>query len=42
MGKYGTKAYNEEGFAGVRKMLALFTGEEDLEVAWKYKQLGRR
>ena len=40
MGKYGTKAYNEEGFAGVRKMLALFTREEDLEVAWKYKQLG--
>jgi hypothetical protein len=40
MGKYGTKAYSEEGFAGVRKMLALFTGEEDLEVAWKYKQLG--
>src|SRR5262245_9679698 len=40
MGKYGSKAYNEEGFAGVRKMLVLFTGEEDLEVAWKYKQLG--
>jgi ubiquinone biosynthesis protein Coq4 len=40
MGKYGTKAYNEEGFAGVRKMMAMFGGGEDPEVAWKYKQLG--
>jgi hypothetical protein len=40
MGKYGTKAYQEEGLAGVRKMLAMFGGGEDLEVAWKYRQLG--
>jgi len=40
MGKFGAKAYNEEGLAGIRKMLTLFTGGEDLEVAWKYKQLG--
>jgi hypothetical protein len=40
MGKYGTKAYKEEGFAGVRKMMAMFGGGEDPEVAWKYKQLG--
>ena len=40
MGKFGTKAYNEEGLAGVGKMLKLFTGGgEDLELAWKYKQL---
>jgi hypothetical protein len=40
MGKFGSKAYNEEGLAGIRKMLTLFTGGEDLEVAWRYKQLG--
>jgi ubiquinone biosynthesis protein Coq4 len=41
MGKFGTKAYQEEGFAGVRKMMAMVTGGgEDPEVAWKYKQLG--
>jgi hypothetical protein len=40
MGKYGTKAYQEEGFAGVRKMMAMFGAGEDLEVAWKYRQLG--
>jgi tellurite resistance protein len=40
MGKFGAKAYNEEGFAGVRKMMAMFIGGEDPETAWKYKQLG--
>ena len=40
MGKYGTKAYKEEGFAGVRKMMAMFGAGEDPQVAWKYKQLG--
>jgi hypothetical protein len=40
MGKYGTQAYKEEGFAGIRKMLAMFGVGEDPEVAWKYKQLG--
>ena len=40
MGKYGTQAYKEEGFAGVRKMLAFWGGGEDPQVAWKYKQLG--
>jgi len=40
MGKYGTKAYKEEGFAGVRKMMAMFGAGEDRQVAWKYKQLG--
>jgi tellurite resistance protein len=40
MGKFGAKAYNEEGFAGVRKMMAMFIGSEDPEAAWKYKQLG--
>ena len=40
MGKYGTQAWNEEGFAGLRKMSAMFVNAEDLEVAWKYRQLG--
>jgi ubiquinone biosynthesis protein Coq4 len=40
MGKFGTQAYKEEGFAGVRKMMAMFGVGEDPEVAWKYKQLG--
>jgi hypothetical protein len=40
MGKAGSRAYSEEGLAGIRKMLAPFTGGEDLEVAWKYKSLG--
>jgi tellurite resistance protein len=40
MGKFGAKAYDEEGLAGIRKMLRPFTGGEDMEVAWKYKQLG--
>jgi uncharacterized tellurite resistance protein B-like protein len=40
MGKFGTQAYHEEGLAGIRKMLAPLTGGEDLEVAWKYRQLG--
>src|SRR5262245_50527170 len=40
MGKFGTKAYEEEGFAGVRKMMAMFGVGEDPAVAWKYKQLG--
>jgi ubiquinone biosynthesis protein Coq4 len=40
MGKYGTKAYKEEGFAGVRKMMAMFGAGGDPQVAWKYKQLG--
>ena len=40
MGGVGSRAYREEGFAGIRKMLAPFTGAEDPEVAWKYKQLG--
>jgi hypothetical protein len=39
-GKFGGEAYEEEGVAGVRKMLSLFGGGEDPEVAWKYKQLG--
>jgi hypothetical protein len=40
MGKVGTQAYRQEGFAGIRKMLAPFTGSQDPEVAWKYKKLG--
>jgi hypothetical protein len=40
MGKFGTKAYQEEGFAGVHKMMAMFGVGEDPQVAWKYKQLG--
>jgi tellurite resistance protein len=41
MGKFGTKAYEEEGLAGVRKILPIFGGAgDDPEVAWKYKQLG--
>jgi hypothetical protein len=40
MGKYGSAAYREEGFAGVRRMLGMFGAGEDPEVAWKYKQLG--
>jgi hypothetical protein len=41
MGNISARAYEEEGFAGVRKMLGLFTGGgEDPALAWKYKQLG--
>lgn len=40
MGKVGSEAYEQEGFAGIRKMLAPFTGGEDPEAAWKYKSLG--
>jgi hypothetical protein len=40
MGRIGGRAYQEEGFTGIRKMLAPFTGGDDPEVAWKYKQLG--
>jgi tellurite resistance protein len=40
MGNVGGRAYKEEGFAGIRKMMAPFTGEVDPELAWKYKQLG--
>lgn len=40
MGKVGTRAYRQEGVAGIRKMLAPFTGREDPEVAWRYKSLG--
>ncbi|HET7294971.1 MAG TPA: hypothetical protein VFM88_21310 [Vicinamibacteria bacterium] len=40
MGKYGTKAYKEEGLAGVHKMMAIFGAGGDPQVAWKYKQLG--
>jgi hypothetical protein len=40
MGKYGSQAYHEEGLAGLRKMSAMFVNAEDLEVAWRYRQLG--
>jgi tellurite resistance protein len=41
MGKIGTQAYEEEGLAGIGKMMAMFTGGgEDPQVAWKYKSLG--
>jgi tellurite resistance protein len=40
MGKVGAQALKEEGFAGIRKMMAPFTGREDAAVAWKYKSLG--
>ena len=41
MGKFGTQAYHEEGLAGLRKMLIPFTGGgDDLETAWRYRQLG--
>jgi hypothetical protein len=41
MGGIGSRAYAEEGLAGLRKMSALFTGgREDAEVAWKYRSLG--
>lgn len=40
MGGIGGRAYQEEGFAGIRKMLAPLIGTEDASVAWKYKQLG--
>ena len=36
MGNIGGRAYQEEGLAGIRKMLAPMTGEQDHEVAWKY------
>jgi hypothetical protein len=41
MAPVGARAYNEEGLAGIRKMMAPLTGAEDPEVAWKYKELGR-
>ncbi len=40
MGKFGSQALEEEGFAGIRKMLAPMTGAEDPELAWRYKSLG--
>src|SRR6266496_2243190 len=40
MGRVGSRAYQEEGLAGIRKMIAPFTGAEDAGVAWRYKQLG--
>jgi hypothetical protein len=40
MGPVGGRAYQEEGFTGLRKMLAPMTGADDPEVAWKYKKLG--
>ncbi|MFN7950744.1 MAG: hypothetical protein U0610_03380 [bacterium] len=40
MGNIGPKVLEEEGFAGVRKMLAPLTGAENPEVAWRYKSLG--
>src|SRR5262245_32787484 len=40
-GKFGREAYDEEGLAGIRKMVDGFSGRgEDEEVAWKYKSLG--
>jgi len=39
MGKFGGRAYREEGVRGVLKMLAPFTGADDPQVAWRYKQL---
>jgi hypothetical protein len=41
LGKFGTQAYREEGLAGVGKVLSLFVGgQDDPELAWKYRQLG--
>ena len=41
MGRIGRGAYEDEGFAGVRKIIQCFVGVgEDPEVAWKYKSLG--
>src|SRR5262249_20778702 len=38
MGRIGRGAYEDEGFAGVRKIIAGFAGVgEDPDVAWKYK-----
>jgi hypothetical protein len=39
MGKFGSEAYHEEGFTGIRKMMSFWGGGEDPAVAWKYKQL---
>ncbi|MBW4565277.1 MAG: hypothetical protein KME32_30165 [Mojavia pulchra JT2-VF2] len=41
MGKFINAAYQEEGIVGIKKMVTpFFNGGEDLEVAWKYRQLG--
>jgi hypothetical protein len=40
MGQVGGQAYREEGVRGVRKVLGLFVGGEDPQLAWKYKRLG--
>ena len=41
MGRIGRRAYEDDGFAGVRKIIAGFAGVgEDPEIAWKYKSLG--
>lgn len=38
---FGTRAYQEEGFAGIRKMMSMVTGGGgDDELHWKYKRLG--
>jgi hypothetical protein len=40
MGNMAQQAYEDEGIKGVRKMMAIFGGGEDPELAWKYKSLG--
>lgn len=40
-GRIGRRAYDEEGFAGVHKIISGFAGtSNDPDVAWKYKALG--
>jgi hypothetical protein len=42
LGKYAGEAWREEGFNGLRKLVApmLFDGGESPKTAWRYKQLG--
>ncbi len=41
MGKFFARAYEEEGLAGLRKMMSILTGGgEDPELAWRYRELG--
>jgi uncharacterized tellurite resistance protein B-like protein len=40
MGRFAGPAYEQEGLAGLRSLVAPFLGTEDLDVAYRYRELG--
>jgi tellurite resistance protein len=40
VGRFASAAYEEEGLAGLRKLVAPVFGTEDADVAWRYRELG--